>query len=590
MRIAAVIVLATGFALGVTAQPRGATPARVPPKRSMQIENGFGINSNLPREPYLPWDRWWWTRMFDAGFHWIRIGQYENSSEPTSWDWVERKRGVFAIAPEVDDYVDSLIENGVRIQVQLLYGNPMYTSPSGHHPDEITPKPGGFHNDDRSIDSIFWPPKTPDQIAAFIRYVRWMVNHFRGRIQYWALWNEQDIGYWNPWGNPEEYGRLLAAFAPAVHETDPRAKVIYGGQADPTAGWAKRALDTCQCAPQIDVFAYHTYPGYGRNLHPESMDSGAYGAESPRKLRQLVRSYPGMRRDIEFWDDEFNSIGAWRGSDDTVQTRYLPRGIVYNLAAGVRTFVWLLAAGVDGNEYDDFGLIHGRRELNDDFTPRPVFRALQNTNAVFSDTRFDPEIKIEASAVPVLRRKDRASFLQYGFRNKNGKAVVAYWVAAQSAPGSGVALTVNLRLKDTGIRNPVLIDITSGEISGLAWKAGTADTLEALPLRDSVMAIADASYFDWPVLPQAPSGLIAKRTGGGVALSWQLHDDEARASRVRIERRAGSSGPWQSIATPAATTQFEDSAPPASGLICYRVRAVNDAGVSACSNIVRVSQ
>ena len=93
-------------------------PDRVPPKRSAQIHDGFGINSNLPREPYLPWTRWWWTRMFDAGVKWIRIGQYENSSEPTSWDWVEQKRGVYAIAPEVDDYVDSLVENGVEIQVQ----------------------------------------------------------------------------------------------------------------------------------------------------------------------------------------------------------------------------------------------------------------------------------------------------------------------------------------------------------------------------------------------------------------------------------------------------------------------------------------
>jgi hypothetical protein len=59
-----------------------------------------------------------------------------------------------------------------------------------------------------------------------------MVNHFRDRIHYWALWNEQDIGYWNSWGNPEQYGRLLAPFVETVHKTDPQAKVIYGGQAD----------------------------------------------------------------------------------------------------------------------------------------------------------------------------------------------------------------------------------------------------------------------------------------------------------------------------------------------------------------------
>jgi hypothetical protein len=55
---------------------RRSLPDRVPPKRSSQIGNGFGINSDLPRDPYLPWNRRWWTRMFDAGVSWIRIGQY----------------------------------------------------------------------------------------------------------------------------------------------------------------------------------------------------------------------------------------------------------------------------------------------------------------------------------------------------------------------------------------------------------------------------------------------------------------------------------------------------------------------------------
>ena len=58
--------------------------------------------------------------MFDAGVKWIRIGRYENNSEPTSWDWVEQKRGVYSLPPEVDDYVDSLVENGVDVQVELL--------------------------------------------------------------------------------------------------------------------------------------------------------------------------------------------------------------------------------------------------------------------------------------------------------------------------------------------------------------------------------------------------------------------------------------------------------------------------------------
>src|SRR5689334_376792 len=70
-------------------------PNHLIPRRSSQIRDGFGINSDLPRDPYIPWARWWWTRIFDAGMSFIRIGQYENSSDYTSWDWVERKPGEY---------------------------------------------------------------------------------------------------------------------------------------------------------------------------------------------------------------------------------------------------------------------------------------------------------------------------------------------------------------------------------------------------------------------------------------------------------------------------------------------------------------
>jgi hypothetical protein len=593
-RLAQTLFLAGCFLCGVLpalgqnsgAHARHDFPNQIPPKRTSQIQDGFGINSDLPREPYLPWNRWWWTRMFDAGVKWIRIGQYENSSEPTSWDWVEQKRGVYSISPEVDDYVDSLVENGVKVQVQLLYGNPMYTSPAGKLPDSITPEPGSFHNDDRSLYSVFWPPRTPQQIEAFTNYTKWVVNHFRGRIKYYALWNEQDIGYWNPWGDPEEYGRLLAAFVPAVHQTDPDAKVIYGGQADPSRDFTKRALDTCQCAAGIDIYAYHTYPGYGHNLNPETMDYGAYGTESPEKLRDFVRHYPGIRADIEFWDDEFNSIPSWPGSDESVQAKYIPRGMIYNWAAGVKTFVWLLTAGTDGNEYDDFGMIHGLRDLPDDFTPRPVFYALQNTNAVFSDTRFDSSIEIASPEMKSFSEAMGDPFFAYGFRSRNGKAVVAYWLAAHSVPGNIFPpLFGSLSLKNTGIGRPVLIDIVSGKISPLDWKNGVEGELASVPLRDSVMAIADEGYFDWPILPEAPSSLVASPAIDAVVLKWELHGGNPTSSI--IERRAGA-GAWEQVAKVSATSWRDSLLRFGPQQLCYRVRAVNNAGQSAFSNIVRI--
>ncbi len=576
----------------LAAQVTRKLPEKVPPKRTSQIQDGFGINSDLPRDPYLPWNRWWWTRMFDAGFKWIRIGQYENSSDYTSWDWIEQKRGVYASTPLLDDAVDSLVDNGMDVQVQLLYGNQMYTAHSGKLPDVSVPEPGSFHNDDRSMYSVFWPPVTPEQTAAFNKYVAWTVDHFKDRIHYWALWNEQDIGYWNPWGDPEQFGHLLTSFVETVHKTDPQAKVIYGGQADPVREFTQRAFDACKCASGIDVYAYHTYPGYGQNMNPETMDYGAYLNESPRALRELVKNYPGVKADIPFFDDEFNSIPSWVGSDESVQAKYVPRGVLYNHAAGVKTFVWLLAAGTDGNEYDDFGFIHGLTNHDYDFTARPAFYALQNTNALFSDTKLDPTIEMSGSDIPALRRKSGFPFMGFGFRSKSGKAIVAYWLAAHSLPGNAFPpLYATLSFKNTGIQHPVLIDVVSGDIRPLEWKKGTMDTLEALPVSDSILAIADANYFDWPVLPEAPSSLNVAASGNTVKLSWQVHGGDP--AHILVERRAEPSngrGAWERIAElgPAAS-DYTDSRLQSGQRVAYRVRAANADGVSAYSNIVRIA-
>jgi hypothetical protein len=296
LRITAASILLVSMATSAwAAEKKAGVPERIPPKRSSQIDKGLGgVNTSLPRDPYIPWNRWWWTRMFDGGITWARIGQYEDTSDITGWDWIEQKRGEFSSLPELDDYVDSLVDNGMKVQLQILYGNPMYTSPAGKLPDSITPTPASVHNRDLNLYSIFWPPKTPEQTAAFIRYTKWMVNHFRGRIHYYALWNEQDGSYWNPDANAEEYGRLLGAFVKAVHETDPTAKLVYGGQATLSVDFARTALEACQCASSLDVFAYHTYPGgYAQNTPPE-IDGlwrlrPPYVDRAPRRRAQLSR-------------------------------------------------------------------------------------------------------------------------------------------------------------------------------------------------------------------------------------------------------------------------------------------------------------
>src|SRR5207249_4877941 len=90
-------------------------------------------------------------------------------------------------------------------------------------------------------------------------------------------------------------------------------------------------------------------------------------------------------------------------------------------------------------------------------------------------------------------------------------------------------------LKNTGIHNPVLIDVLSGKVSPLKWKQGTTETLERVPIRDTVLAISDESYFDWDVLPEAPSSLDVAVSGGSARLTWDVHGGGITA--VVVERR-----------------------------------------------------
>ena len=170
-----------------------------------------------------------------------------------------------------------------------------------------------------------------------------------------------------------------------------------------------------------------------------------------------------------------------------------------------------------------------------------MFSALQNTNALFSDTKFDPSIEISGADLPALRRHTGFPFMGYGFRSDKGKAIVAYWFAAHSLPGNSFPpLYATLSLTNTGITHPVLVDVVSGEIKRVSWKAGTTDTLELLPVKDSIMAVTDESYFDWPVLPEVPSSLNLSVTGNTAKLGWEVHG--GNPTGIVVERWIGAEG------------------------------------------------
>ena len=117
------------------------------------------------------------------------------------------------------------------------------------------------------------------------------------------------------------------------------------------------------------------------------------------------------------------------------------------------------------------------------------------------------------------------------------------------------------------------------------------DTLESLPLKDGVMAIADESYFDWAVLPETPSSLSATLSGPSVRLKWDLHGGDPKGTVIerQIGKLPGNESQWKRIAKlENNATQYTDSDVAKGQGAAYRVRTYNDAGESAYSNIIHV--
>ena len=88
-----------------------------------------------------------------------------------------------------------------------------------------------------------------------------MAKHFKGRIKYFEIWNEENGWFFDPSGNwnsihiVQAYGRMLAAAAKAIKEVNPEAKVSFGGLAGSSLDYPRIAMKE-GAGPYIDIFAF----------------------------------------------------------------------------------------------------------------------------------------------------------------------------------------------------------------------------------------------------------------------------------------------------------------------------------------------
>lgn len=196
---------------------------------------------------------------------------------PIDWDWPEDE---FPI--EYDQFIDGLNENGMEINYLIHFWNK-----AGHATDDTLSTPRF---------------QTAEEVNDFLEYVRLVVRHYKGRIQYYTIWSEPD----NCGGSgikciePNDYINLIRQTVPVIHEEDSMAKVSI---APNVLYFAREYLFTLlksDIMPMVDMIQWHGM----YDVLPNSEFYGDYYYEYPTLIEEIKQTASAYGFDGEYWGTE----------------------------------------------------------------------------------------------------------------------------------------------------------------------------------------------------------------------------------------------------------------------------------------------
>jgi len=163
------------------------------------------------------------------GVNWVLHTFYWDRIEPQQDNWNYENYDVM---------VNNAVNAGVKVLGVLAYDNWWI------HPDQR------MHN--------YIPPEwLPD----FLNYVRRTVEHFKGRVDAWCVWNEPNVRrFWK--GTVDEYTELTRQAADAIKETDSDVIVLGGAFNRNVTGLPKKMINKLfesGAMKNVDAAAFHPY-------------------------------------------------------------------------------------------------------------------------------------------------------------------------------------------------------------------------------------------------------------------------------------------------------------------------------------------
>jgi hypothetical protein len=310
--------------------------------------------------------------------------------EEFGWSGIETTRGQYAVTSQTERFVDGLKERGIRLNLLLSYGNPIYDNP-------LDPE-------------------------AYARWTGWMARHFRGRVHDFEVWNEPANFMFQKQYGGERFGNapwigkfveLSLKAGRAIREAQPEATVVLCAE---------------DCWPTLKQMLEE---GIGPAGHAVSVHPYCHGQPRPERewfladggseLRAVSRARGGPERVV------ITEAGwtTYEGEMEYLQIAggYPRSSLVHQAQYIVRMYLSAKASGTDyALQYDfmddgpqrnytehNFGLVHA------DASPKPSLMA------VAALTRLVGQGRYAGDASP-----DPARLRAYVFRVRERPVIAAY--------------------------------------------------------------------------------------------------------------------------------------------------------------------
>jgi len=324
----------------------------------------------------------------------------QENEEPITWYKQE-----FEIYPNYDRFIDDLNENGIAVNYLLHFWDK-----EGYANGEVLDTPRF---------------KSEEQIQDFLEYVRFVVSHFKGRVQYYTIWTEPDAcgGSGIKCIEPLDYIELARRTIPVIKEEDPGAKVVTATNVLYFDREYLFSVIQSDVVPMFDVISWHGI----YDPAPNSAFYGNYYYEYPMIVEEIKQTAYDHGFDGEFWSTEI----TWCSDEfPTCHPPDQPWGMskTDKIAAKYDARSFVMHIGMD------VGVGWGGLETHEQPWSYPTVRNLNTVMAGAMPIHLN--VKIE---------NEPPNTATYAFTLPNGETLFAMWtdgIAVDDDPGTETSLTI----------------------------------------------------------------------------------------------------------------------------------------------------